>query len=209
MRAQKRYEPPRACAAGAARDRRAGRKQTSRRPGRQRSTGTGSSSYPAAQHPEPGSWKPGPERWPGSGARPTCTALLPSRYTPGWVRTEGVLQFGAQLDLAGSQSPEGVRGALSRRWPATRNGSVSRARHCRSLPLPPLRHQRHRLTLTRSQQPRPHRRRKPPTITEGQGTPSPSYHTTHRHTDRPRMPSELISAETFIAGHNGGDACLS
>jgi NAD(P)-dependent dehydrogenase (short-subunit alcohol dehydrogenase family) len=26
----------------------------------------------------------------------------------GWVRTEGVLQFAGQLDLAGSQSPEGV-----------------------------------------------------------------------------------------------------
>jgi NAD(P)-dependent dehydrogenase (short-subunit alcohol dehydrogenase family) len=27
---------------------------------------------------------------------------------PGWVRTEGVMQFADQLDLAGSQSPEGV-----------------------------------------------------------------------------------------------------
>jgi NAD(P)-dependent dehydrogenase (short-subunit alcohol dehydrogenase family) len=31
---------------------------------------------------------------------------------PGWVRTEGVLQFAAQLDLAGSQSPEGVGRAI-------------------------------------------------------------------------------------------------
>jgi NAD(P)-dependent dehydrogenase (short-subunit alcohol dehydrogenase family) len=31
---------------------------------------------------------------------------------PDWVRTEGVLQFAAQLDLAGSQSPEGVGRAI-------------------------------------------------------------------------------------------------
>jgi len=32
---------------------------------------------------------------------------------PDWVRTEGVLQFAAQLDLAGSQSPEGVGRAIA------------------------------------------------------------------------------------------------
>ena len=31
---------------------------------------------------------------------------------PDWVRTEGVLQFAAQLDLTGSQSPEGVGRAI-------------------------------------------------------------------------------------------------
>lgn len=31
---------------------------------------------------------------------------------PDWVRTEGVLQFAAQLDLSGSQSPEGVGRAI-------------------------------------------------------------------------------------------------
>lgn len=32
---------------------------------------------------------------------------------PDWVRTEGVMQFADQLDLAGSQSPEGVGRAIS------------------------------------------------------------------------------------------------
>jgi NAD(P)-dependent dehydrogenase (short-subunit alcohol dehydrogenase family) len=32
---------------------------------------------------------------------------------PDWVRTEGVLQFAAQLDLTGSQSPEGVGRAIA------------------------------------------------------------------------------------------------
>jgi len=32
---------------------------------------------------------------------------------PGWVRTEGVLQFAEQVDLTGSQSPEGVGRAIS------------------------------------------------------------------------------------------------
>jgi hypothetical protein len=31
---------------------------------------------------------------------------------PDWVRTEGVLQFAAQLDLTRSQSPEGVGRAI-------------------------------------------------------------------------------------------------
>ena len=31
---------------------------------------------------------------------------------PDWVRTEGVLQFAAHLDLTGSQSPEGVGRAI-------------------------------------------------------------------------------------------------
>jgi dehydrogenase/reductase SDR family member 1 len=31
---------------------------------------------------------------------------------PDWVRTEGVLQFAARLDLTGSQSPEGVGRAV-------------------------------------------------------------------------------------------------
>ena len=31
---------------------------------------------------------------------------------PDWVRTEGVLQFASQLDLTGSQSPEGVGRAV-------------------------------------------------------------------------------------------------
>jgi NAD(P)-dependent dehydrogenase (short-subunit alcohol dehydrogenase family) len=33
--------------------------------------------------------------------------------TADWVRTEGVLQFAAQLDLTGSQSPEGVGRAIA------------------------------------------------------------------------------------------------
>jgi NAD(P)-dependent dehydrogenase (short-subunit alcohol dehydrogenase family) len=32
---------------------------------------------------------------------------------PDWVRTEGVLQFAAQVDLTGSQSPEGVGRAIA------------------------------------------------------------------------------------------------
>lgn len=32
---------------------------------------------------------------------------------PGWVRTEGVLQFAEQVDLTGSQSPEGVGRAIA------------------------------------------------------------------------------------------------
>jgi NAD(P)-dependent dehydrogenase (short-subunit alcohol dehydrogenase family) len=32
---------------------------------------------------------------------------------PGWVRTEGVLQFADQVDLSGSQSPEGVGRAIA------------------------------------------------------------------------------------------------
>jgi NAD(P)-dependent dehydrogenase (short-subunit alcohol dehydrogenase family) len=32
---------------------------------------------------------------------------------PGWVRTEGVLQFAGQVDLTGSQSPEGVGRAVA------------------------------------------------------------------------------------------------
>jgi NAD(P)-dependent dehydrogenase (short-subunit alcohol dehydrogenase family) len=32
---------------------------------------------------------------------------------PGWVRTEGVLQFAEHLDLAGSQSPRGVGRAIA------------------------------------------------------------------------------------------------
>jgi NAD(P)-dependent dehydrogenase (short-subunit alcohol dehydrogenase family) len=31
---------------------------------------------------------------------------------PGWVRTEGVMQFADQVDLSGSQSPEGVGRAI-------------------------------------------------------------------------------------------------
>jgi NAD(P)-dependent dehydrogenase (short-subunit alcohol dehydrogenase family) len=38
----------------------------------------------------------------------TCVAVHPD-----WVRTEGVLQFAAQLDLAGAQSPEGVGRAIT------------------------------------------------------------------------------------------------
>jgi len=36
----------------------------------------------------------------------------PRPLHPDWVRTEGVLQFAAQLDLTGSQSPEGVGRAV-------------------------------------------------------------------------------------------------
>jgi NAD(P)-dependent dehydrogenase (short-subunit alcohol dehydrogenase family) len=32
---------------------------------------------------------------------------------PGWVRTEGVLQFAEQVDLSASQSPEGVGRAVA------------------------------------------------------------------------------------------------
>jgi hypothetical protein len=45
-------------------------------------------------------WVTGASRGVGRGA---SVALHPD-----WVRTEGVLQYAAQLDLTGSQSPEGV-----------------------------------------------------------------------------------------------------
>jgi hypothetical protein len=65
---------------------------------------------------------------------------------PDWVRTEGVLQFAGQVDLAGSQSPEGVGRAIAALAGDPRTAKPHRPGAADRRPRNPLRNRRDQLT---------------------------------------------------------------